>query len=132
MSVVVDTSVLIGLERRGLKLDYLSLDEPITLSAISVSEMLVGAYRSDTQRRRDMKAAFLELILERVDVLPFDAAAARVHAEITAWLISRGQRIGVHDALIAATAMAQGYGVLTDNLRDFGRVPGLDVWRPVW
>lgn len=132
MSVVVDTSVLIGLERRGLKLDYLSLDEPITLSAISVSEMLVGTYRSDTQRRRDMKAAFLELILERVDVLPFDAAAARVHAEITAWLISRGQRIGVHDALIAATAMAQGYGVLTDNLRDFGRVPGLDVWRPVW
>ena len=132
MSVVVDTSVLIGLERRGLKLDYLSLDEPITLSAISVSEMLVGAYRSDTQRRRDMKAAFLELILERVDVLPFDAAAARVHAEITAWLISRGQRIGAHDALIAATAMARGYAVLTDNLRDFGRVPGLDVWRPVW
>lgn len=132
MGVVIDTSVLIGLERRGLTLDYLSLDEPIALSAISVSEMLVGAYRSDTQGRRDMRAAFLELMLAQVDVLPFDAAAARVHAEITALLISRGQRIGVHDALIAATAMARGYGVITDNLRDFGRVPGLDVWRPVW
>lgn len=132
MSVVVDTSVLIGLERRGLTLDYLSLDEPIALSAISVSEMLVGAYRSDTLRRRDMRAAFLELILARVGVLPFDTAAARVHSEMTALLISRGQRIGAHDAIIAATAMARGYGVLTDNLRDFGRVPGLDVWRPVW
>lgn len=132
MGVVVDTSVLIGLERRRLTLDYLSLDEPMALSAISVSEMLVGAYRSDTLRRRDMRAAFLELVLERVDVLPFDAAAARIHAEMTASLISRGQRIGVHDALIAATAMARGYGVLTDNLRDFGRVPGLDVRRPVW
>lgn len=132
MSVAVDTSVLIGLERRGLTLDYLSLDEPVALSAISVSEMLVGAYRSDTLRRRRMRAAFLELILARVDVLPFDTAAARVHAEITAAMISRGQQIGVQDALIAATAMACGYRVLTDNLRDFGRVPGLDVWRPVW
>lgn len=132
MGVVVDTSALIGLERRRLTLDYLSLDEPMALSAISVSEMLVGAYRSDTLRRRDMRVAFLELILERVKVLPFDAAAARIHAEMTASLISRGQRIGVHDALIAATAMARGYGVLTDNLRDFGRVPGLGVRRPVW
>ena len=42
MGVVIDTSVLIGIERRRLTLDYLSLDEPIALSAISVSEMLVG------------------------------------------------------------------------------------------
>ena len=132
MGVVIDTSVLIGLERRRLTLDYLSLDEPIALSAISVSEMLVGAYRSDTSHRRHMRTAFLELILARVDVLPFDAAAARVHAEITAWLISRGQRIGVHDAIIAATAMAHDYAALTDNLRDFGRVPGLDMRQPVW
>lgn len=130
MSVVVDTSVLIGLERRGLTLDYLSLDEPIALSAISVSEMLVGAYRSDTLRRRDMRAAFLELILEWLDVLPFDTAAARVHAEMTAWLISRGQLIGVHDALIAATAMARGYAVLTDNLRGFCNICGV-VRRPM-
>lgn len=79
-----------------------------------------------------MRTAFLELILARVDVLPFDAATARVHAEITALLISRGQRIGGHDALIAATAMAHDYAVLTDNLRDFGRVPGLDARQPVW
>lgn len=52
MGVVIDTSVLIGLERRRLTLDYLSLNEPIALSAISVSEMLVGAYRSDTSHRR--------------------------------------------------------------------------------
>ena len=132
MGVVIDTSVLIGLERRRLTLDYLSLDEPIALSAISVSEMLVGAYRSDTSHRRRMRTAFLELILTRSTVLPFDAAAARVHAEITAWLISRGQRIGGHDALIAATAMAHDYAALTDNMRDFGRVPGLDMRQPVW
>ena len=131
MGVVIDTSVLIGLERRRLTLDYLSLDEPIALSAISVSELLVGAYRSDTSHRRRMRTTFLELTLTRATVLPFDAAA-QVHAEITALLISRGQRIDVHDALIAATAMAHDYAALTDNLRDFGRAPGLDMRQPVW
>ena len=40
--------------------------------------------------------------------------------------------IGAHDLQIAATALAWGYAVLTDNLRDFHRVPGLEVRQPIW
>jgi tRNA(fMet)-specific endonuclease VapC len=40
--------------------------------------------------------------------------------------------IGLHDIEVAATALTHGYGVLTDNVRDFERVPGLIVRQPVW
>ena len=43
-----------------------------------------------------------------------------------------GQTTGAHDLLIAATALAHGYGVMTDNIRDFERVPGLEVRQPDW
>ncbi len=40
--------------------------------------------------------------------------------------------IALHDLIIAATALANGYGVLTENVRDFIRVPGLEVRQPTW
>lgn len=40
--------------------------------------------------------------------------------------------VGVHDLIIAATAVAQGYAVLTDNVREFRHVPGLVVRQPAW
>ena len=65
-------------------------------------------------------------------VLPFDLLVARVHARVSAQLLDAGRLIGAHDLLIAATALAHGYAVLTQNLRDFRRVPGLDVRQPSW
>jgi hypothetical protein len=49
---------------------------------------------------------------------------ARTHARLWAQLAA-GTPVGAHDLLIAATALAHGYAVLTDDPRDFGRVPGL-------
>ena len=43
-----------------------------------------------------------------------------------------GQMIGANDLLIAATALTYGYDVMTHNVRDFEKVPGLDVRRPDW
>ena len=65
-------------------------------------------------------------------ILPFGLAEARIHARIWAGLTASGTLIGAHDLLIAATALAHGFDLLTDNVREFSRVPGLVVRQPVW
>ena len=64
--------------------------------------------------------------------MDFDLNVARTYAEVWVNLRSRGQMIGAHDMLIAATAVAYDYAVLTDNVRDFERVRGLRLLRPEW
>ncbi len=132
MAVLVDSSVLIDVERRRRSLDSLEAianGEPIALAAVSISELLVGVHRAETRERARNRAAFVEDIVNRYTVIPFDLPTARIYGQITADLMSAGQTIGAHDLMIAATAIAHGYGVLTHNLRDFQRIPGLKVQR---
>lgn len=62
--------------------------------------------------------------------MPFDIKAAHSHAAIWAELSRRGQLIGAHDLIIAATALALDYGVITLNEQEFRRVPDLRVIAP--
>lgn len=136
MALLIDSSVFIALERRKQPLSVLGMvtghDESVALSAITASELLAGAYRADTPERRTRRLAFVESVLEVIPVFPFDIRVARTHAKIWAQLAGVGQAIGAHDFLIAATALAYGYSVLTDNTREFRRVPGLEVKQPSW
>ena len=135
MAQLIDSSVFIALERRGLRLDHLLPavpDEPAAMSAITASELLAGVHRADSTERRVRRGAFVEAVIERMPVLQIDLRVARVHAQLWARLTEAGQPIGAHDLLIAATALASGYSVLTDNPRDFLRVPGLQVRQPTW
>ena len=135
MALLIDSSVFIALERRKQPLGTLALvagrDEPVALAAITASELLAGAYRADPERRV-RRQAFVEAVLEVVPILPFDIRVARTHAQVWAQLMATGQSIGAHDLLIAATALAYGYSVMTDNSREFHRVPGLEVRKPIW
>jgi len=135
MARVVDSSVVIELERRGFSpdaIDAVAPGERVVIAAITASELLAGVHRSRPSPRRERRAAFIERILERIPVLPFDLATARVHARIGAELRATGNEIGQNDLLVAATALSAGYPVLTHNLREFNRVPGLVVTRPDW
>lgn len=136
MALLIDSSIFIALERRGQPLSVLGLvagqDESVALSAITASELLAGAYRADTPERRTRRQAFVESVLEVIPVFPFDIQVARTHARIWAQLAGVGQTIGAHDLLIAATALTYRYSVLTDNVREFQRVPGLEVKQPSW
>ena len=135
MAQLIDTSVLISLERQRRPISDLTTaasSEPMALAAITASELLVGVLRSDSPQRRLRGEAFVEAVLEYIPVLPFDPRVARVHADIWAVLAATGQGIGFNDTMIAATALAHGYSVLTDNIRDFNRVPGLEVRQPDW
>ena len=74
----------------------------------------------------------MEGVFESILVLPVDLRVARTHALIRARLAAAGEMVGSHDMLIAATAITHGYAVLTDNPRDFGRIPGLVIRQPRW
>jgi predicted nucleic acid-binding protein len=97
------------------------------IASITASELLVGVHRANSEARRVRRSAFVEAVLETIPVLDFGIEAARVHAQITAWLAARGELIGPYDLIIAATALSHGYPVMTANTREFQRVPGLDV-----
>ncbi len=136
MALLIDTTAFILLERRGLDLAALPLaarlpsDESVNIATITASELLVGVHRAATAAQRTRREAYVESILENVPTLPFDLRAARVHARLVSLLMGEGSRIGAHDLLIAATALTNGCAVLTANIRDFSRVPGLDI-RPL-
>jgi predicted nucleic acid-binding protein len=135
MAVLIDSSVFVALERRGQTLSALAKvvpDEALALASITASELLVGVHRADSPRRRVTRGTFVEAILETIPVLPFELRIARVHAALFAQLAAAGRPVGAHDLLIGATALAHGSAVLTDNLRDFQRIPGLSVLQPVW
>ncbi|MBI2940903.1 MAG: PIN domain-containing protein [Chloroflexi bacterium] len=96
------------------------------------TELLVGVHRAGSPAHRFRREAFVEAILETIPVLPFDLRIARIYARLSAQLAAAGQPVGAHDLLIGATALAHGCPVLTENVRDFHRVPGLVVQRPNW
>jgi tRNA(fMet)-specific endonuclease VapC len=127
MAVLIDTSVLVHVERRGHSLDEAIGEQDRAISVITASELLHGVHRARTGAIRARRAAFVEHLLSAIEPLPITTAVARAHAEIWAELESDGNLIGAHDLWIAATALSQGMEVATANARDFERVPGLSV-----
>ena len=135
MARLIDTSVIVELERRRAPLSTLAAmlhGEPVAIASITASELLVGAYRAGSEQRRSQRLAFVEAVLREFPVRDFDLAAAREHARISSFLRMSGQSIGAHDLLIAATAMYRNLEVLTENVRHFERVPGIAVSAPGW
>ena len=132
MGVVVDTSELIRIERTriadGPRLAGLLPVEPY-ISAITFGELVVGARMADTVDRQAMRELFIAQLLECAPVLPFGAREAREWARLYAHLRRTGMMIGERDLQIAATAIAGEHLVLTQNVAEFERVPGLDLLR---
>lgn len=130
MARLIDTSVFVEIEQRGQSIDEVSrvvAGEPVALSSVTAAELILGVERADAGWRRERRAAYLEVAFSALLVVPFDLPAAREYARLTAYLRRTGQEVGAHDQMIAATALAHGFSLLTRNMRHFGRVPGLDV-----
>ncbi len=128
MGLILDTNVLIRAERaRGtVNFDTWAEYGEAFISAITASELLVGVHKADSPARRMKRAAFVEGLLQAIPVLDFDLATARVHAELFAALPPR-ITVGAHDLVIGATALRHGFPVLTANIADFARMPGVKV-----
>lgn len=127
MAVLIDTSVLIDVERRRETFDELIGREKGGISVITMSELLHGAERAVDDDVRVRREAFLARLLNAMEAVPITDAVARVHARIWAILQRAGTPIAPHDLWIAATALSHGIPLMTANVRHFERVPGLVV-----
>jgi tRNA(fMet)-specific endonuclease VapC len=95
------------------------------LSSVALFELRFGAFLGE---RREANARVLDALLaDGVEVVPFDAEDAREAGEIRAGLRKAGREIGPYDVLIAAQARRRGATLVTHNLKEFARVPGLVV-----
>jgi tRNA(fMet)-specific endonuclease VapC len=94
----------------------------VALPAISAYEVWVGVLGSQNPKRRREQ---FEAFLSAVELLPFDTEPAMRAAELRHKLERAGEAIGPMDTLIAATALTYGGVLVTRNLREFSRVPGL-------
>ena len=125
---VLDTSTVILLGRlRAEDLPDECLISAITLAELSAGPLVTSDPAEAAARQRHAQQAEADFV-----VLAFDAAAARTFSSVAASLRASGTkpRTRAYDALIAATAMANGLPVFTCNPHDFTGVDGLDL-RPV-
>jgi tRNA(fMet)-specific endonuclease VapC len=93
------------------------------ISVITFGELWHGAYRHDDPSLSHKVEEFAAL----VPPLPMPAKAGAIYGQILALLQKQGQVIGVNDLWIASHAMAAGLVLVTNNLREFRRVPDLQV-----
>ena len=93
----------------------------VCTSIIVAAELRYGAKK----RGAVMLSARLDAILERLQILPFEAPADEAYALLRTELERSGKPIGANDLLIAAHALALGCVIVTDNEREFARVPNL-------
>lgn len=128
MGLILDTDVLIRGEKQAAEVDFTRWAEhgDAYISAITCSELLVGVYRANTPARRARRSAYVEALLARLPILAFDATVSRTHAQLQSAL-ARNVTLGAHDLIIGATALAHGFALLTANVADFRRMPGVLV-----
>jgi predicted nucleic acid-binding protein len=135
MGLVIDTNVFIDAENGRFDLtalnDYTEYGEAF-ISAITVSELLTGVHMAKNTAIRIKRSAFVDAVLSGVPALDFTEEVARTYAELYAHFLKKRTKPSstVHDLQIAATAITYGYAVLTSNVNDFKKVPGLIVECP--
>lgn len=100
------------------------LAEQLCISSITLGELYYGAEKS---ARRLENLQVIEHFGARLEVLPFQAKAAAHYGQIRAELERIGKPAGLHDMLIGAHARAEGLIVVTNNAREFRRLPGVRV-----
>ena len=101
-----------------------NLSNGVCISAITLAELQHGVEKSMNPEKNSM--ALLQF-LSILDILPFDDLAAVEYGKICAYLQKRGTPIGTMDMLIAAHAKTENLIIVTNNVREFERVPNLKI-----
>ena len=94
----------------------------MAISSITLSELFYGAEKS---LNTDKNLEAVEEFVSHLDVLPYDAKASQHYGQIKAALEKKGQIIGENDIHIAAHATSHGLILVSNNVREFKRVPNL-------
>ena len=96
----------------------------IGISSITLSELEYGAARSSKPEQNRLA---LGEFLAPLEILPYDDMAAYEYGKIRAYLERKGTPIGSMDMLIAAHALSVDCSLVTNNVREFNRVPSLNI-----
>lgn len=94
----------------------------MAISVITLAELMYGAEKSSNIERN---LGVIDDFCSRLEVLTYSAKAGQHYGNIRALLHKAGQPIGSNDLHIAAHARSEGLVLVSNNLREFGRVPGL-------
>jgi tRNA(fMet)-specific endonuclease VapC len=122
---LLDTNMVIYvLKRRPIKvLEVFNKNASrMAISSITLSELMYGAEKS---QQVDKNLEAVEEFVSHLEVLSYDAKASQHYGQIKAKLEKKGQIIGENDIHIAAHAISQGLTLVTNNLKEFKRVPHL-------
>lgn len=123
---MLDTSTVILLGRID---DPAGLPDESVVSAITLAELSVGPHVAGTADERAARQAHLQQAEADFETIAFDGDAARVFGTVAASLRASGRKPAAraYDALIAASAIANGLPLFTCNPTDFEGITGLDV-----
>lgn len=132
LKYLLDTNIVIYVLKRRPKevLEVFNINASrMAISSITLSELLYGAEKS---QNIDRNLEAIEEFISHLDVLPYDAKASQHYGQIKATLEKKGEIIGENDIHIAAHAISQGLILVSNNLREFKRVPNLafENWVP--
>jgi tRNA(fMet)-specific endonuclease VapC len=125
LKYLLDTNIVIYVLKRRPKevLEIFNMNASrMAISSITLSELIYGAEKSPNV---DKNLEAIEEFVSHLEVLPYDAKASQHYGQIKASLEKKGEIIGENDIHIAAHAISQGLILVTNNLREFRRVPNL-------
>jgi tRNA(fMet)-specific endonuclease VapC len=94
----------------------------VGISSITVAELEYGVYKS--QRQEQNRVALSQFLIS-LEILPYDERATQIYGRIRAELEFQGIVIGSMDMLIASQAISLGLILVTNNIRELSRIPGL-------
>lgn len=98
--------------------------DQMCISSVTWGELIYGAERSSQPERN---LSDIEQMVARLEIAPFEAQAAAHFGQLRAELYRTGKPIGQYDMMIAGHARSKGLILVSNNLKEFERVPGLRV-----
>ncbi|MCJ7832898.1 MAG: type II toxin-antitoxin system VapC family toxin [Deltaproteobacteria bacterium] len=126
MKFLLDTNICIYIIKRKppqvLKKFKTFKINDLGISSITLAELEFGVHLSNYPEKNQEA---LNEFLSPLEIIPFDDRAAVTYGEIRAFLQQKGLRIGAMDMLIAAQAKSLSIPLVTNNLKEFKRIPGL-------
>lgn len=127
LKYLLDTNIIIYTMKnrpRQVKKQFKQYQDQLSISTVTLGELVFGAEHSQQQERN---LSDIEAMVSRLEVLPFENKAAYHFGQIRAALYDIGKPIGPYDMMIAGQARSSGLILVTNNTREFERVPGLHI-----
>lgn len=131
MRFLLDTDTCIyGIKKHAAVIEAMNVVDPddLAISVVTEAELRTGAAKSSSPIK---SLHVMEIFLQPLTILDFTSQDTTVYAHLRAKLERAGTPIGPYDTIIAAQALAHDLTLVTNNEREFRRVPGLRIenWR---